>query len=240
MRRPPICCARPGATARVAKALVGGALVAALLAVAEARSAEVGALLHSFHLRTFEALGRPRASGPFQYPNIAAMYLEAVAPDRGRARRGGVRGPTVPPAALRRHAGAVPPARRCLGHRVARGAGRRPRGGRRARRFLGRRGETRALAPALLATVLRWRRSPRARRWRAVSFLAGRRLVPRGHHAVGWAAGAAAAGARPREQGDRDPGGREPGGSPLAARPALSRGAVVPLARCRNGRHGGA
>ncbi len=70
----------PGATARVAKALVGGALVAALLAVAEARSAQVGALLHAFHLKTFEALGRPRASGPFQYPNIAAMYLEAVAP----------------------------------------------------------------------------------------------------------------------------------------------------------------
>jgi len=70
----------PGATARVAKALVGGGLAAALLAVAEARSAQVGALLHSFHLKTFEALGHPRASGPFQYPNIAAMYLEAVAP----------------------------------------------------------------------------------------------------------------------------------------------------------------
>jgi hypothetical protein len=70
----------PGATARVAKALVGGALAAALLAIAEARSSQVGALLHSFHLKTFEALGRPRASGPFQYPNIAAMYLEAVAP----------------------------------------------------------------------------------------------------------------------------------------------------------------
>ena len=70
----------PGAVVRVAKALVGGGLAAALLAVAEARSAEVGVLLHSFHLQTFEALGRPRASGPFQYPNIAAMYLEAVAP----------------------------------------------------------------------------------------------------------------------------------------------------------------
>jgi hypothetical protein len=70
----------PGATARVAKALVGGGLAAALLAVAEARSAQVGALLYSFHLATFEALGRPRASGPFQYPNIAAMYLEAVTP----------------------------------------------------------------------------------------------------------------------------------------------------------------
>ena len=70
----------PGASVRVAKALVGGALVAALLAVTEARSAALRALLHPFHLVTFEALGRPRASGPFQYPNIAAMYLEAVAP----------------------------------------------------------------------------------------------------------------------------------------------------------------
>jgi len=73
----------PGATVRMAKALCGGALVAALLAVAETRSARVEALLHSFHLKTFEALGRPRASGPFQYPNIAAMYLEAVAPIAG-------------------------------------------------------------------------------------------------------------------------------------------------------------
>ena len=70
----------PGTSVRVAKALVGGALVAALLAITEARSVAVRALLHSFHLVTFEALGRPRASGPFQYPNIAAMYLEAVAP----------------------------------------------------------------------------------------------------------------------------------------------------------------
>jgi O-antigen ligase len=70
----------PGATARVAKTLVGGGVAAALLAVAETRAAQVGVLLQSFHLQTFEALGRPRASGPFQYPNIAAMYLEAVAP----------------------------------------------------------------------------------------------------------------------------------------------------------------
>ncbi len=70
----------PKAVARMAKALVVGALMAALLAVGEQRSGRVGALLHPFHLRTFEALGRPRASGPFQYPNIAAMYLEAVAP----------------------------------------------------------------------------------------------------------------------------------------------------------------
>jgi hypothetical protein len=69
----------PGAVARTAKALVAGALIAALLTIAETRSARFAALLHPFHIQTFEALGRPRASGPFQYPNIAAMYLEAVA-----------------------------------------------------------------------------------------------------------------------------------------------------------------
>jgi hypothetical protein len=70
----------PGAIRRTARALSGGALVAALLAVAEARAGGLGGLLRPFHLQTFEALGQPRASGPFQYPNIAAMYLEAVAP----------------------------------------------------------------------------------------------------------------------------------------------------------------
>jgi O-Antigen ligase len=69
----------PGAVARTAKALVAGALIAALLTIAETRTARFAALLHPFHIQTFEALGRPRASGPFQYPNIAAMYLEAVA-----------------------------------------------------------------------------------------------------------------------------------------------------------------
>lgn len=69
----------PGAVARTAKALVGGAFVAALLTVAEVSSVRFGALLHPFHIQTFEALGHPRGSGPFQYPNIAGMYLEAVA-----------------------------------------------------------------------------------------------------------------------------------------------------------------
>ena len=147
----------PGATARVAKALVGGGLAAALLAVAETRSAQVGALLHSFHLKTFEAFGHPRASGPFQYPNIAAMYLEAVAPIA---------------AALGAAAFAARPSRRSywglggvmlllflllygllatasraglVGGLAAVGA---------LAVFYGRRRETRALAPALLATVL--------------------------------------------------------------------------------------
>lgn len=70
----------PEAVARMASSLVGGAFVAALLTIAEARSGGLGDLLRPFHLQTFEALGQTRASGPFQYPNIAAMYLEALAP----------------------------------------------------------------------------------------------------------------------------------------------------------------
>lgn len=70
----------PAAVARTARALVAGAVAAALLALAEARVAGASGWLRPFHLKTFEALGQPRASGPFQYPNIAAMYLEAVAP----------------------------------------------------------------------------------------------------------------------------------------------------------------
>jgi O-Antigen ligase len=69
-----------GAAARTAVALVAGALAAALLAIAEVLLASAATLLHPFHAQTFEALGSPRASGPFQYPNIAAMYLEAAAP----------------------------------------------------------------------------------------------------------------------------------------------------------------
>ena len=47
---------------------------------AELHIAGAGAMLAPFHARTFEVLGLPRASGPFQYPNIAAMYLEAALP----------------------------------------------------------------------------------------------------------------------------------------------------------------
>jgi O-Antigen ligase len=70
----------PSAVARTAKALVAGAVVAALLAVAEARTTGAATWLRAFHPQTFQALGQPRACGPFQYPNIAAMYLEAVTP----------------------------------------------------------------------------------------------------------------------------------------------------------------
>jgi hypothetical protein len=66
--------------ARMAKALVAGALVAAILMLAEQRLAVAAGLLHPFHVRSFEVFGLIRASGPFQYPNIAAMYLEAVLP----------------------------------------------------------------------------------------------------------------------------------------------------------------
>ena len=114
------------------------------------------ALLHSFHRQTFEAFGRLRASGPFQYPNIAAMYLEAVvpiavvlgaaaiaAPSRSCWRLGGA------------DAGAVPVARRRSGHRVAGRAGRRLRGPGGARRSVSAGGARPApLAPALLAVML--------------------------------------------------------------------------------------
>ena len=70
----------PGAATRTAIALVVRGIVTALLAIAEVHVAVVAALLRRFHFETFEALGRARASGPFQYPNIAAMYLEAITP----------------------------------------------------------------------------------------------------------------------------------------------------------------
>jgi O-Antigen ligase len=60
--------------------LVAGAAVAALLAVGETRAWGAAVWLRPFHAQAFQALGQLRASGPFQYPNIAAMYLEAVAP----------------------------------------------------------------------------------------------------------------------------------------------------------------
>ena len=232
----------PGATARVAKALVAGGLAAALLAVAEARSAQVGALLHSFHLKTFEALGRPRASGPFQYPNIAAMYLEAVAPIAAAL---GAAAFAARPSRPWRLGGVMLVLFLLLDGVLATASRAGLVGGLAAVAalavFYGRRRETRALAPALLATVLALAAlasgSALGGRFR---FWQDERLVPRGHHAVGRAAGAAAVGARPREHGDGEPGGRKPGGAPLAARAPVPRGAVVPLARCRHGRRGGA
>ena len=70
----------PRAVTRTAKALVAGALVAAIAMIAEGRLAFAAALLRPFHVQTFEVFGLVRGSGPFQYPNIAAMYLEAVLP----------------------------------------------------------------------------------------------------------------------------------------------------------------
>ena len=70
----------PAAITRVARALAAGAISAALLMLAEGRLARVSAALRPFHGQTFEVFGLVRGSGPFQYPNIAAMYLEAVLP----------------------------------------------------------------------------------------------------------------------------------------------------------------
>jgi hypothetical protein len=70
----------PNAATRVVKALAAGALVAALAMIGEGRVASVTAWLRPFHAQTFEVFGLMRASGPFQYPNIAAMFLEAVLP----------------------------------------------------------------------------------------------------------------------------------------------------------------
>jgi len=57
-----------------------GAAVAALLMAFEIGGGHFAALLRPFHGSTFGVLGLARASGPFQYPNIAAMYLEAAIP----------------------------------------------------------------------------------------------------------------------------------------------------------------
>jgi hypothetical protein len=70
----------PAAITRVAQALAAGAISAALLMLAEGRLARVTAVLRPFHGQTFEVFSLVRGSGPFQYPNIAAMYLEAVLP----------------------------------------------------------------------------------------------------------------------------------------------------------------
>lgn len=68
------------AIARVAQALAVGAISAALLLLMEGRWSWVTAALRPFHGQTFEVFGLVRGSGPFQYPNIAAMYLESVLP----------------------------------------------------------------------------------------------------------------------------------------------------------------
>jgi hypothetical protein len=70
----------PRAARRVAAALAAGALAAAILMVAEVHVAAVAPLLRPFHATSFRAYGLLRASGPFQFPNIAAMYEEAAMP----------------------------------------------------------------------------------------------------------------------------------------------------------------
>jgi len=69
------------AIGRALAALAAGAVLAALLMLLElVIGARAALLLRPFHAQTFGVLGLARASGPFQYPNIATMYLEAVLP----------------------------------------------------------------------------------------------------------------------------------------------------------------
>src|SRR5205085_2041581 len=71
----------PRVIGRALAALAVGAVLAALLMLLElVIGAPVALLLRPFHAQTFGVLGLARASGPFQYPNIATMYLEAVLP----------------------------------------------------------------------------------------------------------------------------------------------------------------
>jgi len=70
----------PAAALTVTVAMSIGAVVAAILMWAELHVPGAGAALARFHVSTFDVFGLPRASGPFQYPNIAAMYLEAALP----------------------------------------------------------------------------------------------------------------------------------------------------------------
>ena len=65
---------------RTLTGLALGAAIAALLMAFEIGGGHFAALLRPFHGQGFGVLGLARASGPFQYPNIAAMYLEATVP----------------------------------------------------------------------------------------------------------------------------------------------------------------
>ena len=80
-----------------------GAVVAASLMWAELHLPGAAAALAPFHAGSFDVFGLPRASGPFQYPNIAAMYLEAALPVVLAAGRGARR----PPRPAAREAGAI-------------------------------------------------------------------------------------------------------------------------------------
>ena len=70
----------PAAALTTTVAMAIGAVVAASLMWAELHLPAAAAALRAFHPATFDVFGLPRASGPFQYPNIAAMYLEAALP----------------------------------------------------------------------------------------------------------------------------------------------------------------
>ena len=70
----------PAAALTTSVAMTIGAVVAASLMWAELHVPGAAAALVPFHARSFDVFGLPRASGPFQYPNIAAMYLEGALP----------------------------------------------------------------------------------------------------------------------------------------------------------------
>jgi hypothetical protein len=70
----------PRTRRRALQALVVGASIAAALTVAEVYVPGAPLLLRPFHGQVFQALGMTRGSGPFQFPNIAAMVLEAALP----------------------------------------------------------------------------------------------------------------------------------------------------------------
>jgi len=69
-----------GLLAAVPAALAIGAGAAGLLMIAELYVPGAADRLRPFHAQTFQTFGLLRASGPFQYPNIAAMYLEGALP----------------------------------------------------------------------------------------------------------------------------------------------------------------
>jgi hypothetical protein len=70
----------PAAALTATIAMSIGDVVAALLMWAELHVPGAAAALAPFHVRSFDVFGLPRASGSFQYPNIAAMYMEAALP----------------------------------------------------------------------------------------------------------------------------------------------------------------
>jgi O-antigen ligase len=70
----------PRAALTTCVAMAIGAVVAASLMWAELHVPGAAGALMPFHARSFDVFGLPRASGPFQYPNIAAMYLEGALP----------------------------------------------------------------------------------------------------------------------------------------------------------------